>query len=87
MKSKTRQEQLVQCSSRETPKDVPTPPSRPADLGGSSSSGGEQSKAAPGTFGASRAAGDDFGQASKSVQKLMKMDESVQVGDNKYRIV
>jgi hypothetical protein len=55
---------------------APTPPSRPVDLGGS--------KPAPAPAQQPGAPKDD---ASASVKKLMSMNESVQVGANRYRIV
>jgi hypothetical protein len=55
---------------------APTPPSRPVDLGGS--------KPAPAPAQQPGAPADD---ASAGVKKLMSMNESVQVGANRYRIV
>jgi hypothetical protein len=60
---------------------APTPAPAPA-------TSPEQSRAAPGTFAARSAAGEmKADSASAGVKKLMSMNESVQVGDNKYRIV
>ena len=62
---------------------------RPGNVGASTpSSPPEQSRAAPGTFAARSAAGEmKADAASAGVKKLMSMNESVQVGANRYRIV
>jgi hypothetical protein len=62
---------------------------RPGNVGASTpSSPPEQSRAAPGTFAARSAAGEmKADAASAGVKKLMAMNESVQVGANRYRIV